>query len=66
MIPYNEQIVKDFLQGKNPNGLYEMLMKNNPQFARFVNENKNLTPEQITQKYGIDPSLLKLFNIERK
>ena len=66
MVPNNMQMLMDLLNGKNPSQVFNTLMNSNPQFAKFVNENKNLTPEQITQKYGIDPSLLKLFNIERK
>lgn len=66
MVPNNMQMLMDLLNGKNPSQVFNTLMNSNPQFAKFVNENKNNTPEQIMSRYGIDPSLLKLFNIERK
>lgn len=66
MVPNNMQMLMDLLNGKDPSQVFNTLMNSNPQFAKFVNENKNNTPEQIMNRYGIDPSLLKLFNIERK
>lgn len=45
----------------NPNatGMYEQLMKNNPKFAKFVEDNQGKTPEQIATENGIDPMVLK-------
>ena len=31
----------------------------NPEFKKFVEENKDKTPEEIVKKYNIDPSILK-------
>lgn len=36
------------------------LLGNNPQFKKLVDENKDLTPQQVCQKYGLDPSILNL------
>ncbi len=54
-----------FSQPLNPNvnvqGLYENMLKNNPQFAKFVEENKDKTPEEIAKAYNLDPNLIKTF-----
>lgn len=38
----------------NPDAVFENMMKTNPQFAQFVEENKGKTPEQIANHYGVD------------
>lgn len=43
----------------DPNGMYENMIKTNPQFAQFVRENKGKTPEQIARENGIDFNLVK-------
>ena len=42
----------------NVNAMFSSLMNSNPQFANFVRENANLTPEQIADKYGVNPDIL--------
>lgn len=42
----------------NANAMFSSLMNSNPQFASFVRENANLTPEQIADKYGVNPDML--------
>ena len=36
------------------------LLGSNPQFKKLFDENKDLTAEQVCQKYGLDPSILNL------
>ena len=38
----------------NPDAMFENMMKTNPQFAQFVEENKGKTPDQIADHYGIN------------
>jgi hypothetical protein len=38
--------------GGNPDTALSLLMRQNPQFAKFVNDCNGLTPEQILKKYG--------------
>ncbi len=37
----------------NPEAAFQQMMRN-PQFAQFYNENKNLSMEQVAQKYGVN------------
>ena len=43
----------------NPQQMLNNMLNSNPQFQQFVNENKDLTGEQICQKFGVDPAILK-------
>ena len=43
----------------NPQGMYDQMMQNNPQFADFVRRNQGKSAEQIARENGIDPNLLK-------
>ena len=45
--------IKGLVNG-SPAALFSMMMQNNPEFAKFVQENKGKTPEQIAKQYGID------------
>jgi hypothetical protein len=47
------------LRGQNPNALMNMLAQRNPQFAQFVKDNQNKTPDQIAQENGLDISQIK-------
>lgn len=38
----------------NPQGLYDQMMRDNPQFASFVRDNQGRSPQEIAQRYGID------------
>lgn len=46
--------LKSILNGRDPNVMFNMLLHSNPQFANFIVQNKNKTPEQIAKNYGID------------
>lgn len=49
------------LSGKNPDDMYNQLMKNNPQFRHFVEANANKTPQQIASENGIDFNTIEQF-----
>lgn len=51
--------VMQLLQG-NPQQMLNNMLSSNPQFQKFVNENKDLSPQQICQKFGVDPSILNM------
>lgn len=53
------QSIKSMLAGKNPDEFYNQLMQDNPQFKKFVEDNKGKSPEQIARENGIDFNLLK-------
>lgn len=38
----------------DPQGLFDQLMRDNPQFRRFVDDNRGKSPEQIARDNGID------------
>ena len=46
---------------RNPNEVYEEMMNSNPDFRKFVEENKNKSIQQIASDYNVDPNLLKQF-----
>lgn len=46
--------IKRMLQGKDPDAVAMQLAQKNPQFAKFVQENKGKSPQQIAQEYGLD------------
>ena len=47
--------------GGNPDAFMQRMMQTNPQFAEFVNANRNKTPEQIAADYGLDINPLRKF-----
>lgn len=47
--------------GGNPDAFMAQMMQTNPQFAEFVNANRNKTPEQIAADYGLDINPLRKF-----
>ncbi len=42
------------LKGKNPDMVMQNMLKSNPEFSKFIQENKGKSPEQIASNYGID------------
>lgn len=47
----------------DPRRLFDDMMRNNPEFAKFVNDNKGKSAEQIARENNIDLSMLsKLIN----
>lgn len=46
---------------RNPKEVYEEMMNSNPDFRKFVEENKNKSIQQIASDYNVDPNLLKQF-----
>lgn len=53
------QQIRNMISGKNPDQMFNDLMKNNPQFREFVAQNKGKTPEQVAKDNGINPNLLR-------
>lgn len=51
--------IKNMLDGKNPDAVFNELMKNNPQFRNFIESNRGKSPEDIARENGIDPTILK-------
>lgn len=49
------------MMGGNPQGMYEQLMRTNPQFADFVRQNQGKTPEEIAREHGIDYGMIQRF-----
>lgn len=46
--------VMQMLKSGNPNQIYEQLYRTNPEFRKFIEDNKGKSPEQISQEYGVD------------
>lgn len=47
------------LRSGNPDQIAQQMMQNNPQFRRFVEQNKGKTPEQVAREHGVDLSQFK-------
>lgn len=53
--PINQmQSLRQMMAGKNPDAVFNELMRTNPNFRSFVESNKGKTPEQIAREHGID------------
>ena len=50
----NIKQVGSTLKNGNPEQIAMHMMQQNPQFRKFVNENKGKTPEQIARENGLD------------
>lgn len=46
--------VIQMLRHGNPEQIAQQMMQNNPQFRKFIEENKGKTPEQVAREHGID------------
>lgn len=46
--------LKQIMSGRSPESVMQGMMQSNPQFASFVNANKNKSPEQICREYGLN------------
>lgn len=53
--------INNFMNGKNPQLVFDMLLQSNPKFAEFVNKNKGKSIEQIATEYGVDFNSIKPF-----
>lgn len=53
--------LKQMMNGQNPQAVYNSLMQNNPQFAKFVRDNQGKSLQQIAQENGIDFNQLRNF-----
>lgn len=53
----NQSIIsnfKNFINGKNPDALFDELYKNNIDFKNFIDSNKGKTPQQVAKENGVD------------
>ena len=46
--------VMQMLKSGNPEQIAQQMMQSNPQFRKFVEANKDKTPEQVARENGID------------
>ena len=51
--------VKNLVNGKNPQAVFDEMVRTNPQFAQFVESIKGKNVEQLAREYGIDINTLK-------
>lgn len=49
------------IKSGNPSEIFDRQMRENPQFQKFVDENKGKSPEEIAEKYGIDYNMIRQF-----
>lgn len=57
----NLSLLKNLVDNKNPQDIFNFLVNTNPQFKQFVEKNKDKTIEDIAMDYDIDLELLKKF-----
>jgi hypothetical protein len=50
--------LKNIMRG-NPTMVMQNMLQSNPQFAKFVQQNRGKSPEQIAQEYGLDLNLVR-------
>lgn len=55
------QLAKDIVAGKDPNQVCNMLMKSNPQFKKFIEENEKKSIKEIAMEYDLDLDMIKKF-----
>lgn len=51
--------MKMFLAGKNPDKVYQSMLKDNPTFKKFIDDTQGKTLEDIALEYDIDLNILK-------
>lgn len=55
------QQIMNMLRGGNPAEIAANMARQNPEFAKFVEANKNKSVEQLANEYGIDLNMLNGF-----
>ena len=53
--------LKQLMSGRSPEAVMQGMMERTPQFASFVNANKNKSPEQICRENGLNWDEIKDF-----
>lgn len=51
--------VMQMLKSGNPEQIAQQMMKSNPRFKQFMEQNKGKSPEQVAKENGIDLSQFK-------
>ncbi len=49
----------NMMRHTNPEQVMQAMMRDDPQFAEFINANKGKSPEQIASEHGIDINAIK-------
>lgn len=52
------------MPNSSQNNIIEQML-NNPQFKQFYEDNKNKTPQQICEEYGLDYNMVKMLASKR-
>ena len=52
-------MVKQLMTGKNPQAVFDQMLRTNPQFAQFVQSIKGKDINQVARENGIDLDTLK-------
>ena len=55
------KMLKNLMEGKTPEGVYNYLMQTSPQFKKFIQDNQGKTIEDIAMDYDIDLDLIRKF-----
>lgn len=42
------------MAGNDPQAAFQEMMRTNPQFQRFMADNRGKTPQQVAREHGID------------
>ena len=53
--------LKRMMSGRSPESVMQGMLQSNPQFASFVNANKDKSPEQICRENGLNWDEIKDF-----
>lgn len=49
----------NMMRNANPEQVMQTMIRDNPQFAEFINANKGKSPEQIASEHGININAIK-------
>lgn len=52
-------MIMQMLKGGNPEAIAMSIANQNPQFAKFISENKGKTVDQLASEFGIDLNMVK-------
>lgn len=58
---FNPLLAQLFNPATDKDAFYKQMYESNPQFAKFVDENKGKSPEQIAKEHGLNPDFIKFF-----
>lgn len=47
------------MRNGNPGAVAQQMMESNPQFRRFVEQNRGKSPEQVAKEHGVDLNMFR-------